>query len=1185
MMRADGLTVPDDAEAEDKPMDIVGTLDGSVMCSPSDADFSDFLRFRSSIVRLASLLQFQRDYLGDAKPTWTEHVSVFVDAKQQLDFLTKLLHACATKNVSPNPHLPDSGFNDGGSPSGLHWIHCLLPVINAGLCQLSSEGDGPLSSGRISYDTTSKPSLLPSPARICVNLIRAQLRGLNLTSLLREVRKIYPDRLSLGKFGRRYASLVTELASTQLSAEQIFLQSFILPQLELRKRLQTSAKSKTVETTGANLKQSGASCPAPQAFKDVSQDREELTTNVMSNRQDADSKIVLVSSPQVTAPSNFKETTETGLPSPKQRQNNVNVNGSFDAQHYIEMASKSLRSQLAQSKAKQKELETALLDARTQLDATNCTDSPTLITELNELRKSRQDLINQVATLQSELEEAKEDIACTKREHSRLEQDLERVQAQSYRIMEERDSEFESLRKLNQAKTEELERQLDSMLNEASKATQERMRLQHDLEAARDSLASVQEAAANEAERKLRAELQRYEDLLSEKQAVLEQLLQQPSADPRTTKQLRDRVDELEELNEKLTRQNRALQVQLDELQNQLSGLQTSKEKLENEIFSLNREVIDLAGQVEEQKEITKEAQRQHHAAVTARQVDATTLREQTREINELLAERDQLRTEVHELQSKLSPADAELNSRVTVDRLEAKIRELEQRLEAEVVGKSRLQTALDRSREAVEKITFERDRLLESEKAEKEQNRKILRQLRQAQQAHDETARRVQLAQRRADDALSQADLAIKQADSSRTQLDAMAKRTQELEAWINRKQLCDSDDESFPSFVSDEVRKLRRLGTVSLETCSNKESGLIRKHCAPLASYKLSHYSPTTCFISDLFLGMQLSAGGPTQRHPAYICEPLISHLVNASFSRLTATLIIHSQYSHHLHSTVLACGCKGSSPIFYSLVQCKRGPLVRSRSLVFERARHLHPHSNQIQKLIFRRIPRTVAKKAQPSAQPEPYDPVEAQHTSNSSISSVNVAVTLRPRSASRDARSVNSGSTLTDITSKLDTLTANSDDTVIEEYSPTNCPTIESTDSEASNYLSKIDLSHNTIQPADKDDPDKEVTTQPPALGTFVRSSVRLHRENPPNITAVIPEPRSPADSRVISDRAPVVMVYESTVNIPTHLPRENSQMTPVVPCRRSSREHFAPLSSSQLNLYGSASQPGSALPKF
>ncbi|GAA51787.1 myosin-XVIIIb [Clonorchis sinensis] len=1226
MMRADGLTVPDDAEAEDKPMDIVGTLDGSSTAddpssrgifrliedaAPTDnvkgllekleelyqkernltknRDLRSIRRCRrsgsfilnhslstfpveygvdtrwltncylcpavlnayqllrrhgpSSIVRLASLLQFQRDYLGDAKPTWTEHVSVFVDAKQQLDFLTNLLHACATKNASPNPHLPDSGFNDGGSPSGLHWIHCLLPVINAGLCQLSSEGDGSLSSGRISYDTTSKPSLLPSPARICVNLIRAQLRGLNLTSLLREVRRSYPDRLSLKKFGRRYASLVTEPASAQLSAEQFA--KAILSALHY----------------------------APQFYAiGKQQDRQEPTTNVMSNRQDADSRIVLVSSPQVTAPNNFQESTETSLPSPKQRQN-VNLNGSFDAQHYVEMASKveqtsqalmesyaeierlndrlfhahsevdklygqchdaenraleakqradaaisevgrtqqpplviesqylrgtgdsqsvaalenevngryflfflflqSLRSKLAQSKAKQKELEAALSEARAQLDATDCTDSPTLITELNELRKSRQDLLNQVATLQSELEEAKEDIACTKREYGRLEQDLERVQADSYRIMEERDSEFESLRKLNQAKTEELERQLDSMLTEASKATQERMRLQHDLEAAKDSLASVQEAATNEAERKLRAELQRYEDLLSEKQAVLEQLLQQPSADPRTTKQLRDRVDELEELNEKLTRQNRALQVQLDELQNQLSGLQTSKEKLENEISSLNREVIDLAGQVEEQKEITKEAQRQHHAAVTARQVDATTLREQTREINELLAERDQLRTEVHELQSKLSPADAELNSRVTVDRLEAKIRELEQRLEAEVVGKSRLQTALDRSREAVEKLTFERDRLLESEKAEKEQNRKILRQLRQAQQAHDETARRVQLAQRRADDALSQADLAIKQADSSRTQLDAMAKRTQELEAWINRKQLCDSDDETFPSFVSDEVRKLRRLGTASLETCSNRESGSIRK----------------------------------------------------------------------------------------------QRGPLVRSRSLVFERARHPHPHANQIQKLIFRRIPRTVAKKAQPSAQSEPHEPVEAQHTSNSSISSVNVAVTLRPSSASRDARSMNAGSTLTDITSKLDTLTANSDETMVEEYSRANCAMIESTDSEASNSLSKIDLSHITIQPSERDNEDKEVTTTPPALGTFVRSSVRLHRDNPPNITAVIPEPRSPADSRVTSDRAPVVMIYESTVNIPRHPPRENSQMTPVVPCRRSTREQFAPLSSS------------------
>ncbi|VDP74871.1 unnamed protein product [Echinostoma caproni] len=47
------------------------------------------------------------------------------------------------------------------------------------------------------------------------------------------------------------------------------------------------------------------------------------------------------------------------------------------------------------------------------------------------------------------------------------------------------------------------------------------------------------------------------------------------------------------------------------------------------------------------------------------------------------------------------------------------------------------------------------------------------------------------QVTQRRADEALTHADQAIRQAASSRVELNAMARRTQELEAWVNERQM----------------------------------------------------------------------------------------------------------------------------------------------------------------------------------------------------------------------------------------------------------------------------------------------------------------------------------------------------------------------------------------------------------
>ena len=130
---------------------------------------------------------------------------------------------------------------------------------------------------------------------------------------------------------------------------------------------------------------------------------------------------------------------------------------------------------------------------------TESLDVPALVSELNDLRNSRQALFSRVNELQSELEEAKEDVLAAKRECDRMERELDRVRQDSRRTMEERDTEFDALRKSNQNKIGELERQLDLVTSEAAKANQEQMRLTHDLEEAKSNLVAAQEAANNEA--------------------------------------------------------------------------------------------------------------------------------------------------------------------------------------------------------------------------------------------------------------------------------------------------------------------------------------------------------------------------------------------------------------------------------------------------------------------------------------------------------------------------------------------------------------------------------------------------------------------------------------------------------------------------------------------------------------
>lgn len=119
----------------------------------------------------------------------------------------------------------------------------------------------------------------------------------------------------------------------------------------------------------------------------------------------------------------------------------------------------------------------------------------------------------------------------------------------------------------------------------------------------------------------------------------------------------------------------------------------------------------------------------------------------------------------------------------------------MEQNLELENTHKIRLQTALERSKDQIEQLNNERDRLVLVESNERERCRKISRQLREAQNEQCEAVRRSDMAQRRADDAQIDADKAHHEAACSRNELSILLRRIQELENFIKSKNLDEND------------------------------------------------------------------------------------------------------------------------------------------------------------------------------------------------------------------------------------------------------------------------------------------------------------------------------------------------------------------------------------------------------
>ncbi|VDM04331.1 unnamed protein product [Schistocephalus solidus] len=67
----------------------------------------------------------------------------------------------------PAPSMDNMPTSLCGVRSDLHWVHCLLPVANAGLCQV--------------IGTASQPANSTGTRRFCVPLVRSQVRGIMLS--------------------------------------------------------------------------------------------------------------------------------------------------------------------------------------------------------------------------------------------------------------------------------------------------------------------------------------------------------------------------------------------------------------------------------------------------------------------------------------------------------------------------------------------------------------------------------------------------------------------------------------------------------------------------------------------------------------------------------------------------------------------------------------------------------------------------------------------------------------------------------------------------------------------------------------------------------------------------------------------------------------------------------------------
>ncbi|XP_026082184.1 unconventional myosin-XVIIIa-like isoform X10 [Carassius auratus] len=359
-------------------------------------------------------------------------------------------------------------------------------------------------------------------------------------------------------------------------------------------------------------------------------------------------------------------------------------------------------------------------------------------TSLAKVKKQLRDLEAKVKDQEEELDEQAGTIQMLEQAKLRLEMEMERLRQTHSKEIESKDDEVEEIRQSCSKKLKQMEVQLEEEYEEKQKVLRER----RDLEA---KLMSAQEQVSHrdvETEKRLRKDLKRTKALLADAQLMLDHL-KNNAPSKREIAQLKNQLEESEFTCATAVKARKSMEVEIEDLHVQMDDMSKSKQALEEQLSRLQREKNDLQSRMEEDQEDLNELMKKHKAAVAQSTQNLAQISDLQAQLEEAMKEKQDVQEKLTALQSQLEFQQQSMVDKSLVSRQEAKIRELETKMEFEKTQVKRLESLVARLKENLEKLTEERDQRSASENREKEQNKRLLRQIRDIKEEMVELAKK----------------------------------------------------------------------------------------------------------------------------------------------------------------------------------------------------------------------------------------------------------------------------------------------------------------------------------------------------------------------------------------------------------------------------------------------------------
>ncbi|XP_076614858.1 unconventional myosin-XVIIIb [Chaetodon auriga] len=401
--------------------------------------------------------------------------------------------------------------------------------------------------------------------------------------------------------------------------------------------------------------------------------------------------------------------------------------------------------------------------------------------------------------------------------HMRFEMEMERMKQIHQKELEDKEEELEDVHKSSQRRLRQLEMQLEQEYEEKQMVIHEK----HDLEGLIATLCDQVGHRDFDVEKKLRRDLKRTHALLADAQLLLSTVdnpgQNLPNGSREQIEHLHCQLEESEARRLEAESTQATLSQELENTQIELENICKLKSVVDEQFALLQHEKVDLLKRLEEDQEDLNELMKKHKALIAQSSSDISQIRELQAELEEVNKQRRSLQEELQQCVSRVQFLESSTVGRSIVSKQEARVCDLENKLEFQKGQVKRFEVLVLRLRDSVVRLGEELEQSAEAEARERENARYYQQRLQDVRLEMEELTQREQDSSRRRMELEMQVEELSAVRQALQADLETSIRRIVDLQAALEEVESSDeSDTESVQTAVESLTRK-RDLDSVS--------------------------------------------------------------------------------------------------------------------------------------------------------------------------------------------------------------------------------------------------------------------------------------------------------------------------------------------------------------------------------